>query len=389
MTDTQPTEDRSAAGDSSAARPDESRRDPVATRRDLEAWLQRRMPDADASVDEVHVPETNGMSSETVLVDASWVVDGERVPQSLVARIAPENTTVPVFETYDLDSQFATMAKVAELSDVPVPEVLWLEPDEAAIGAPFFLMRRAHGVVPPDVMPYDFGDNWLYDAAEQDQRRLEDTTIDTLVRLHAIEDPEEHFGFLAGEAPGDTPLRRHVAGLRHYYEWVTRDGHRSPLVERSFDWLDQNWPADEGPTVLSWGDARIGNVIYDDFEPVAVLDWEMAGLAPREVDLAWMIFLHRFFEDIATSMGLGGMPEFLHRDRVVRRYEELSGHTPSDLDFYTVYAALRHAIIMSQVQRRAIAFGQAEMPDDIDELIMHRATLAEMLDGTYWDRVLA
>jgi hypothetical protein len=28
-----------------------------------------------------------------------------------------------------------------------------------------------------------------------------------------------------------------------------------------------------------------------------------------------------------------------------------------------------------------------EMPDDPDDLIMHRATLEQMLDGTYWSRL--
>ena len=59
----------------------------------------------------------------------------------------------------------------------------------------------------------------------------------------------------------------------------------------------EHWPADEGPTVLSWGDSRIGNVMYRDFEPVAVLDWEMAGLGPREVDVGWFIYAHRVFEE--------------------------------------------------------------------------------------------
>ena len=138
---------------------------------------------------------------------------------------------------------------------------------------------------------------------------------------------------------------------------------------------------------MSWGDSRIGNVMYRDFEPVAVLDWEMAGLATREVDLAWLIFIHRFFEDIATSMDLPGMPHFLRRDEVAGMYESMTGHTPRDLDFHTMYAALRHGVIMSQVQRRAIHFGEAEMPEDVDDLIMHRATLEAMLAGTYWDGV--
>lgn len=392
MGDTEPevtTEDATPSS-SAAARPEASRRDPDQTRAALERWLAATLPEgSDPRVESLNVPESNGMSSETVLFDASWVTDGAREVHELVARIAPEESSVPVFENYDLDAQFRVMAKVRELSDVPIPEVHWLEEDPAAIGAPFFIMSRAEGLVPPDVMPYNFGDSWLFDASADEQRRLEESTVEALATLHGIDDPEVHFAFLASDADGETALRRHVADLRSYYEWVASDGNRSPLIERTFEWMDANWPADDTDVVLSWGDARIGNTMYAEFEPVAVLDWEMAALAPREVDLAWMIFLHRFFEDIAAVMELPGMPEFMHRERIVELYAERSGYTPRDMDFYTVYAALRHAVVMSQVQRRAIAFGQAEMPEDIDDLIMHRQTLEEMLEGIYWERVLA
>ena len=36
------------------------------------------------------------------------------------------------------------------------------------------------------------------------------------------------------------------------------------------------------------------------------------------------------------------------------------------------------------MQQRSIHFGEVEMPDDPNDLVMHRATLEEMLDGTYW-----
>ena len=55
--------------------------------------------------------------------------------------------------------------------------------------------------------------------------------------------------------------------------------------------------------MLNWGDARVGNILYRDFAPIAVLDWEMATVGPREVDLAWMIFLHAFFHDMAVTFG--------------------------------------------------------------------------------------
>jgi aminoglycoside phosphotransferase (APT) family kinase protein len=387
--------DAAESGSSAAAaRPSSSRRDPEATRQALQVWLATTLDQgAEPEVLEVHVPEANGMSSETVLLDARWTEAGQRVDRALVARIAPEDTSVPVFPRYDLEAQFRTMQLVGELTTVPVPGVHWLELDAGHIGSPFFVMSRAHGLVPPDVMPYDFGDNWLYDASPEDQRRLQDATIEVLAQLHGTDGVEDRFSFLRATAPdgtptpGDTPLRRHVEAQRAYYGWVSSDGRPSPLIEACFDWLDEHWPEDEGPVVLSWGDSRIGNVMYQDFEPAAVLDWEMAGLAAREVDLAWLIVIHRFFEEIATQMGLPGMPHFLRRDDVTSTYESLTGHTPRDMDFHTMYAALRHGIVMSQVQRRAIHFGEGVMPDDVDDLIMHRAMLEAMLAGTYWDGV--
>jgi len=137
--------------------------------------------------------------------------------------------------------------------------------------------------------------------------------------------------------------------------------------------------------VLSWGDSRIGNVLYRDFEPVAILDWEMASLGPPELDVAWLITLHAFFEDVAKTYELPGLPDFLRRDDVAARYEALTGYAPGDLDFYCAYAATRHAIIMSRIGRRSIHFGEAETPADIDELIPHRAMLEAMLAGTYWE----
>ncbi len=60
-----------------------------------------------------------------------------------------------------------------------------------------------------------------------------------------------------------------------------------------------------------WGDSRVGNVLYSDFRPVAVLDWEMAVLGPREMDVAWIIFAHMVFQELAGLAGLPGLPDFM------------------------------------------------------------------------------
>lgn len=127
-------------------------------------------------------------------------------------------------------------------------------------------------------------------------------------------------------------------------------------------------------------------VVYAGFEPAAVLDWEMAALAPCEVDLGWTICLHRFFQDLTVAFGQRGLPGFLRRDRVEARYAELTGHTPRDMEFHTLYAALRHAIVMLRVAYRQVRFGEAVVPADPDTLILHHGSLRAMVQGSYWDR---
>jgi len=359
-----------------------SSRDLEAVRARLESWLVGRLhPEAGPKVPELGRTSTTGMSSETLLFEAAWNDNGSARLERMVARVAPDPADVPVFPNYYMDRQFDAIRLVGELSSVPVPRVRWYEPDPSVIGTPFFIMDRVDGEVPPDVMPYTFGGNWLYDAGADEQRRLQDATVDVLAELHAIDGAEETFGFLTFDEPGATPLRRHVAHAWAWYEYASASGQRSPLVERGFAWLEDHWPADEGPAVLSWGDSRIGNVMYRDFRPVAVLDWEMAGLAPREVDLGWLIYAHRSFHDMSTTYGLPGMPHFMQPDDVAARYEQTTGVAVRDLDFYITYAGVQWGIVGLITGLRSVHFGEREMPEAVDDLLYNRPSLERLLSA--------
>jgi aminoglycoside phosphotransferase (APT) family kinase protein len=362
-----------------------SSRDPEQLRPKLEAWLGGLLPaGADPKIPELEATSANGMSSETVLLTASWTDDGEQRQERLVARVAPDPADVPVFPEYDLQSQFDVIRMVGELTSVPVPKVRWSDASGAATGVPLFVMERVDGLVPPDVMPYTFGDNWLFDATPEQQRTLQDSSVAVLADLHRIENAENRFSFLAlDDEEGDTPLARRVSHTQAWYDYA-RDGHRSELIEEGFRWLDEHWPEDEGSTVVAWGDSRIGNVMYRDFKPCAVLDWEMAALGPRELDLAWMIYAHAVFEDLARVFELPGMPHFMRRDDVASAYESMTGHTPRDLDFYTVYAAVQWGIVFVRTGLRAVHFGEEQMPADVDQFIRNADSLERMLAGTYW-----
>ena len=362
-----------------------SSRDPEEMRQRLERWLATRLdPGSQPTVAEIGATTANGMSSETVLFAAEWSENGATRAEALVARVAPDIQDVPVFPTYDLERQFEVIRRVGDLTHVPVPRTWWLEADANPIGAPFFVMERVDGEVPPDVMPYSFGDNWLYDGSRDDQRKLQDTTVAVLAELHGISKPTEQFAFLAFDDQGDTPMRRHVEHTRAWYDFA-HEGRRSSLIEDGFAWLDAHWPDHEGEAVVSWGDARIGNVMYRDFAPVAVLDWEMAALGPRELDLTWLVNAHCVFEHLASGFGLEGMPHFLRLDEVAAEYERISGYTPRDLDFYMTYAALEWAIVFLRTGLRAVHFGEQEMPDDVHDFMHHRGLLERMLSGDYWN----
>jgi aminoglycoside phosphotransferase (APT) family kinase protein len=363
-----------------------STRDPVALAEALRGWLGGKLALSELPViSRVRMPPSGGLSSTSLLFEAEWPSAGTQQRGAYVARMAPEQSAIPVFPRYDLPGQFHLIDEVSKRCGVPLPALRWNQPDGDPLGTAFFVMDQVEGRVPLDNPPYVFG-GWLLDATPDERAQLERASVKIVADLHAIPDPAAAFEWLQPPA-GTSALRWHVDQQHAYYRWaLADDGIRIPIIERSLDWLEQNWPADTGPDVLSWGDSRIGNIIYDGFTPVAVLDWEMAGLGPREIDVAWFIFLHRFFQDIAEFFEIPGLPDFIRRSQVERLYSEFSGHELRDMDFYLLYAALRHAIVMARIKRRMIHFGEDEVPDDIDDYVMHRASLDKLLAGTYrWD----
>src|SRR3954452_9738297 len=192
-----------------------SSRAPAVLRAQLENWLRSRLPaDASPSITTISATSATGLSSDTILFTAEWDDHAGRTVHDLVARIAPDAGDVPVFPSYDLERQFRVIDDVGRMSSVPVPALYWSEPDTQHVGAPFFVMGRVDGVVPPDLMPYTFGDNWLYDAPPEDRARLQSASVRVLADLHAIDQPTERFAYLAFTSHAGSPLQRHVAHTR-------------------------------------------------------------------------------------------------------------------------------------------------------------------------------
>src|SRR3954466_14366844 len=116
-----------------------SSRDPAVQRERFAEWLRGKHPDAE--VTGLKGTSATGMSSDTLLVEATW----SGAPYHLVVRRAPDTDDVPVFPPYDLTRQFRISRAVAEHTDVPVPDTLWNEPDPEPLGTPFFVMSQVEG----------------------------------------------------------------------------------------------------------------------------------------------------------------------------------------------------------------------------------------------------
>lgn len=355
-----------------------SKRDTADLRDQLTRWLARLLPrGANPELSSLSVPEGTGMSSETFLFDAHWREDGETRGGSYVARMGPDMNDFPAFPEYDLSLQVECLRFVAEKSDVPVPKVAWTENDPSVVGTPFYVMERIDGTAPTDVPPYVFG-GWLIDAEPERRAELQRSSVGILAKLHGIRLEDRERKILDRPQYGASPMDQHLGYQRAYYHWA-REGVSFRCIEHAFDWLDANRPTDPGPGGLNWGDARIGNILFRDFVPVAVLDWEMAALGPPEVDLAWMVQMHAFFAGFTEALDLPGLPGFMERDAVISHYEQLTGHSVRDFDWYFVFAALRFMIVSIRTSMRAIAYGQMEKPEDPEEMIINRNQVVPFL----------
>jgi aminoglycoside phosphotransferase (APT) family kinase protein len=284
----------------------------------LQAWARDLRGDG-ATITEVRVPDS-GMANDTIM----FVLDDE----PFVARLAPHpESPYLTFPTFDLELQRRVIQLVRDKTDVPVPEIVQLEESHRYVGVPFLVARAVGGNVPSDNPPYLLDPSgWFLQGSPEDWARLEQTTIEVLVRLHRVSGEGEEAAFLHHDLPGETPL----AHQREYYEWA-RDGRSIPVLERALELLEATLPPN-GKAVLNWGDSRPGNIIYQDFEPAAVLDWEMATVGPPEVDLAWATFFQRFFASMGERYGLppgaGDVPPGADRGRLrapVRREARSAG----------------------------------------------------------------
>ncbi len=332
-------------------------RDPQESAAQLTSWLATKLDGAtDVVVSDVETPQASGLSNETLLFTASWTEDGQPRSGRYVARVAPQGPAV--FPSYDLVTEQRVMHALAEQTAAPVPSAPWVETDTSVLGAQFLVMERLDGRIAADDPPYTAA-GWVLELTPEQRAQMCDNALAALVEVHKADVGALGLDFLDKPERGATPLDQELTYWRDTYAWAA-EGEVNPTIEAGFAWIEEHRPEDDGETVLVWGDARLGNMLVaDDLTINGILDWEMVTLGTRELDLAWWLFMVRHHTEGIGMELPEGCPT---REQTIARYEELSGHTVSDIDFYEALAALRLSILMHRAGNLMIAGGM--LPPD-------------------------
>jgi len=344
---------------------------PVPQQRDLELtrarlgdWLRGRAPaGTDVVVHGVEVPR-QGFSTETLLVDVDRTGPAGTRREVLVVRVAP--TRHRLYPWSRFAEQYQVITALHEHTDVPVPAPRGFEPDPDLLGAPFAVMDHVAGRVPADLPSYHAA-GWVTELTPAGRARLWYAGVDILRRIHRLDPAALGLDGLDQPAYGPTPL---VQQLNCYAEHLDFFGCAdAPVPLAALEWLRGHQPPESGPPRLLWGDARLGNIIFAGVRPAAVLDWEMVGLGPPEIDLAWYLYLDRHLSEGIGATRLPGLPE---RAETVARYEELICRPVRHLEYHEVFAGFRFCLITARLVRLAADSGM--LPRGTDFPLHRNAT---------------
>jgi aminoglycoside phosphotransferase (APT) family kinase protein len=250
-------------------------------------------------------------------------------------------------------------------SEVPVraPRVVAVCEDDGVLGAPFYLMERAAGIVIRDELPA-----WLDPSR---QRMLGLDLAAALAEIHCV--PVAPFVASGlGREGGylERQLRRWVGQREGIEAAVAAAGGRAralPDYDAVRDWLRDNLPTEVPPAVVH-GDYKLDNVVVSGGEElhgvqqedvarvVAVVDWEMATVGDPRADLGYLL---SFWREPGERYPLGelvtGGPGFPDRAELVEVWEQGTGRRAGDTTWFVTLAVWKLAVLLEASYHRHLA----------------------------------
>ncbi len=259
-------------------------------------------------------------------------------------------------------------------TDVDAPEPVLLCEDESVIGGPFLVTTYLDGE------PVRLGEPLPEPFRTRDARSHVGTLlIETLAEIHCLE--VEPFEELCEPRTPREQVRRDVERLDRA---TAVTGHDPPQLREVADWLRENVPT-EGEMTLVHGDYRPSNLLFADGdtpEIAGVLDWETAFHGDPRTDLGYLLLRWRDDGDPTPSLAdiekrhsnetvlqdlretnEQGLAPFTNnpgsptRQELVGHYEDLTGISFEDEQFYRALAAFGLATVWADIHRHEIEAG--------------------------------
>lgn len=316
-------------------------------------WIRGKLPQAsDVRVENLAYPKGAGQSHETILFDLSWTEGGRRHEAGWVVRIKP--TAFTMFPDDLFEQQYRIIETLHALGKVRVARPLGFEPDPSVLGAPFFVMEKVHGRVAVSVPPY-VQTGWVVEATPAERAKMWENGVRQLAAIQST--PVAAVDFLAGPADARSGLAQEWDKYNRFAAWVSQDRRWRPL-ELAVERLERSWPKNQ-PEGVTWGDARLGNMMFDDaFEVAAVVDWEQPSLGGALQDLAWWLVNAKSMH--CDADGRPKLSGFGTREETVALWREITGISTDDLEWYEDFTDLKYSCLSIRMQ----ALRGAPPPDE-------------------------
>ncbi len=269
-----------------------------------------------------------GASRQTFSIELNYTFEGKKVSQRVILRRE--------FESGIIDTSTATeweAYKGFQDTDVPVPQLLWVEHDPKWLDTPFMVMEE---ITDCEAFHYLFL-NPPYDAVRE---KIGEKFCEILGAIQ-LKDPS---GFNL-DSEGNIPAQNEC--WKRELDYWEADANKNalepyPLFRAAIRWLRRNPPQPAQKVVIVHGDMRAGNFLFnEDGEIKALLDWEMAHLGDPLEDLAYA--LNKLWSwDEPDKMGL-----MIPRDKGIRIWEQATGFKadPDSLFWWEVFTSVKSTAI--------------------------------------------
>lgn len=317
----------------------------------IAAVLRSLLPDG-AGITAI-APLTTGFSNDTYLVEGP----------DLILRLPP--AAGAMLDGHDVVAQARIYAALgANPGAPPVPAIVHIEADTAALGVPFFLMERVRGESVSDIAMQD----WFTQAPDDTRRAMSRDWVSA-------------FAGLARLAPLDVlgaPVRAED-DLERWQRFAAAAN--APQLVDMIDRLLKTPAPVSGPPALVHGDTKLSNLMWEDYRISAMLDWEMALNGDPLSDLGYMLYLFASpYHDATRAPKLPGM---IGREDAIALWEEVSGRSAAGVLWHEIAQIAKICAIIAE-GKNMFETGRSTDPklsffkQNFDHYL---AVMAAMLDG--------